>query len=946
MIKYYRYKTSIYSGLLPFVYVIVMSFGVINLLTSEHQLLVMLYTTVTTIILYWSGQTLTLDRPTWIQYVYCILLSLLPWILTILLDDKIPVWLFTIIGTYATIFLLAGTPAIASLLLINVGMIGVIGYLQHDDIGFVLARCAVVSSIGFLSTIILEKFIELRIRIDVQSSETMVEQFELQKRVNLYRQMLNANEGGSIATDSKGIIIDFNSGAEELLGMQSKEAVNRLNIAELIDEKDLKTFTQQINARYQLSLAPGFEALVFKTKIGSSNSFEVSFKLQNNQRIDISLQVSNLKNLSKQVTGYLFVFKDVSKQKLALQQQYNAETIISNSPSVLFKWLPEPGWRVLYVSSNIKKVLGYQTIDFTSEKVSYSTLIHPEDINTVLAETDRAVKEFKTEIQVNYRLKHAKGNYIWVEEVSHINRNELNQVIDFEGIVTDITAKKEAELKLIESELRYELAVNGIAAGIWDWFDTKTGASWWSPKLFEMLGFKYQEIEPNTQTFWELIHPDDKEMTQEKIRLHLEHNIPFHTEYRVKTKQGTYKWFWGHGQVYRNEKGEPIRMVGSLIDIHDRKLFEVNLQSNEVRYRSLIESAIDIFYNTNALGRFVYVNDVASRITEYSIDELLTMNYLELIDSKYLQQAEQFYSNQFKKQIPLTYFEFPIITKTGKQKWIGQNVQLVYENQKFAGTQAIAREITALKTAQLKLERYTEELQAINKELDEFAYVVSHDLKAPLRAISNLSHWIKEDVKSHLTLESEQHFELMAKRIYRMEQFINGLLDYSRAGKRNLKPSRINIKFFVEDILQVMQLPRNMDIINSCEQIEVFTEALLLEQVLTNLISNAIKYNNNSMPLVQIKAQKVSNEIEFQVIDNGPGIAEAYQEKVFRIFQTLEPRDKIESTGIGLAIVKKIIDEKEGSIRIESKENEGCNFIFYWPLSLLHSSKFETENKA
>jgi signal transduction histidine kinase len=229
-----------------------------------------------------------------------------------------------------------------------------------------------------------------------------------------------------------------------------------------------------------------------------------------------------------------------------------------------------------------------------------------------------------------------------------------------------------------------------------------------------------------------------------------------------------------------------------------------------------------------------------------------------------------------------------------------------------------------------KLNLYFTNLTRTNKELDQFAYVVSHDLKAPLRAINNLSEWLEEDI-TDTDPDIRKNLKLMRGRAHRMENLINGILEYSKVGRTEVIPSTFNVKKLLEDIVDSLAPPANTEITLPENAPDLTTEKIFMQQVFTNLISNSLKYNNKPQGKISIRVKDADPFYEFKVTDNGPGIPEAYHQKVFGFFQTIEARDTRESTGVGLAIVKKIIDEKGGTIHIESVEDEFTSFVFTWP---------------
>lgn len=224
------------------------------------------------------------------------------------------------------------------------------------------------------------------------------------------------------------------------------------------------------------------------------------------------------------------------------------------------------------------------------------------------------------------------------------------------------------------------------------------------------------------------------------------------------------------------------------------------------------------------------------------------------------------------------------------------------------------------------------ELERKNKELDQFAYVVSHDLKAPLRGIEVASRWVEEDMGQELPTHVREYLVMMRIRVHRMENLINGILALARIGRTNQTSEVVDVKQLLTEVNEMLSPPKGFVIHIQEEMPVLYTVRILLHQVFSNLISNAIKYHDKKEGNVWIKHHIENNFHTFSVSDDGPGIAKEYHDRIFVIFQTLQERDAVESTGVGLAIVKKIIEWQGGSIQITSEETKGATFTFTWPI--------------
>lgn len=237
----------------------------------------------------------------------------------------------------------------------------------------------------------------------------------------------------------------------------------------------------------------------------------------------------------------------------------------------------------------------------------------------------------------------------------------------------------------------------------------------------------------------------------------------------------------------------------------------------------------------------------------------------------------------------------------------------------------------ALEDTARELKASNEELRKKNKELDEFAYVVSHDLKAPLRAISNLSHWLEEDLGENIPEEISNHLRLLRSRVMRMDGLINGILEYSRAGRKASTGKTVALQEVLEEVLDAAEVPPEFQISIPDDLPTVQGDPTEWYQIFGNLLGNAIKYHDRKDGKITVAWQHTDDHYTFSVTDDGPGIAPEYHDLIFGVFQRLEGRDEREGTGIGLSIVKKIIEANGGSISVISTPGKGASFVFTWP---------------
>jgi PAS domain S-box-containing protein len=367
----------------------------------------------------------------------------------------------------------------------------------------------------------------------------------------------------------------------------------------------------------------------------------------------------------------------------------------------------------------------------------------------------------------------------------------------------------EQDRKLKESEERFRLAVEGTNAGIWDWENINKDQQWWSPKLYELLGYNPKEFSPDQSSFKNLLaEKSDYPKLVNDFKRHLQTKEPFSVEYKLKCKDGSYRWFHGSGQAKWSHDEKPVRMVGSLVDITEKKVKE---------------------------------------------EEIREKNQL---------------------------------------------------------------------------------LEQTNAELDRFVYSVSHDLRAPLNSIQGL---INIGDTTEDSQELKQLLGMMKNRVKKLYSFIDEIISFARNTRTEIIKQSVNLHDLVKEIFentQYRELSADIDFrMNVASEINLETDRGRLGVILNNLVDNAIKYHRHSHSgkYVAIQTEDLGNEILIKIVDNGQGIPAEAQPKIFEMFFRASENSK--GSGLGLYIVKDMVERLGGSISLQSEKGEGTTFTIKLPKS-------------
>jgi len=333
-------------------------------------------------------------------------------------------------------------------------------------------------------------------------------------------------------------------------------------------------------------------------------------------------------------------------------------------------------------------------------------------------------------------------------------------------------------------------------------------------------------------------------------------------------------------------------------------------------------------------GIITSANNAFFLLTGFTEEEIVSKNFLKIgtINAKDIPKLIKLFSNLLRgKKLPP--IEFNYQTKDGTNSWGEAHVKIIKISKKKREIIAILRDITQRKKHDEKMKYLLNELEQSNRELDNYTYAVSHDLKAPLRTVEAFSEFLLEDYAERLDEEGKDYLKRIMDASIRMKELIDDLLLISRVGRKHTETELVDLNKIIEEIrldFESQLEERGGNIISDKLPI-IKIQKVWFQQLFSNLISNGLKFNKSSDPKVWLSYEERLNEYVFSVRDNGIGIDKKYHEKIFNIFQRLHSQDEYPGTGAGLTICKKIVESLGGKIWVESKPGKGSTFYFTYP---------------
>ncbi|AUX18370.1 PAS domain S-box protein [Flavobacterium columnare] len=505
-----------------------------------------------------------------------------------------------------------------------------------------------------------------------------------------------------------------------------------------------------------------------------------------------------------------------------------------------------------------------------------------------------------------------------------IQNQELNELVLKINQQQKILEKDKEELQVLSSIAR----VNLNAVIICD----KEGKIEWVNESFEKVtGYNNQEVIGKKPGSFLQGEETSKE-TIAYLKKQLSQGEPFNCEILNYTKDKTKYWVRIHGQALKNNDGQIIKFFAIEEDISNEKSYQEALKYEKEKYSSIIANMNLGLLEVDNDDVILFSNQSFLEMSGYSINEIIGKNATELLanDTSKMLLADQ---NKARKNGVSDSYEVLAKTKNGDDRyWVISGGPNYDAKGNIIGSIGIHLDITQQKNLELQKERLLLRLKKQNQQLNDYAQIVSHDLKSPLRSIHSLISWIKEDNLKEFSEQTLSYLEMIESKVEKMDHLIQGILTYSKIDTLESVYEEVDTNEIVQNTIQIIHIPENVEVTVATILPIITADRYRMQQLFQNLISNAVTYIDKPQGKVIVDYKDTNDSHLFSIKDNGPGIAPENQDKIFTIFQSFTKHEK--STGIGLSIVKKIIENYKGEIWLESQENIGTTFFIKIPKSI------------
>ncbi|MDF2157060.1 PAS domain-containing protein [Algoriphagus sp. CAU 1675] len=598
--------------------------------------------------------------------------------------------------------------------------------------------------------------------------------------------------------------------------------------------------------------------------------------------------------------------------------------------------------KVTYINPAFSKIYGWPEEDFTDlgsffEKI-YPNLEYRNYItNIILNDIESGVPERMEWREIPISTQQGETRIISAKNIPLPDQDLMIST------VIDETDRYWAQQALQKSNERFHLATEAVSDAVSDW-DIPSEKIFWGKGFHRLFGYP-ETMEYVSPDFWESkVHPDDLQKIMESI-IETRKNISaskWTGEYRFQKFDGTYAFVKENTIIIRDQTGIPIRIVGALQDITERKEAEKKIEEYNERFNIIANATNDAIWDWKIDTGEHFWSEGFNRFLEEDVAGI-HFDFSKWSDRIHPEDKQKITDNLYRLlgDPSIYYFqtEYRFIKKSGEAIYVIDKGRIIRDEEgKAIRMVGAIQDITerksyeeSLKTLNTRLEQINHDLEISNKELEQFAYVASHDLQEPLRMISSFLGLIEKKYEEVLDEKGRQYIHFAVDGAKRMREIMLDLLEFSRVGDHSEVKTKLNTHSVIQEILLYNKklIEEKKAKIHLGRLVEIFAHRNSIFQLFQNLILNSLKYQpENQIPEIWIESQDEGDHWKFSIKDNGIGIEHEYHEKIFIIFQRLHQREEYSGSGIGLAICKKIVEIHGGKIWLESIPGQGSTFFF------------------
>ncbi|OUL22397.1 hypothetical protein BV378_24880 [Nostoc sp. RF31YmG] len=617
---------------------------------------------------------------------------------------------------------------------------------------------------------------------------------------------------------------------------------------------------------------------------------------------------------------------EISDRKQAEEKLRQAElryrTLVEQIPGIFYTAPITATTEFAYISPQIYQFLNIPAQEWTAGHLNtWAKYVHPDDRDRITESVQNAIQTGESLI-TEYRMFTGDGRIIWVRDQSSLVLAPDGKTQILQGLAFDISDRKQIEDALRRSERNLLEAQRVGHIGSWEW-DITTQTGIWSEELFRIQGIDPSQPVPKAEAISQLVHPDDWVLYQQKIREPVQAGLPFETDLRIIRPNGEVRYVEVRGEPILGSQGEITRIVGTTLDITDRKRAEEALRESEALFRTLSESAPIGIFRSDTQGTNIYTNPRFQAICGLSIEESFGNYWMQFIHPddlavflpqwQALATANQEFCSEVRYIPPNSTLRFcriiivPILS--GKNELMG-----------YVGT----------------IEDITES-RAIEKMKNEFISIVSHELRTPLASIRGALGLLAAGVLQAQPETAQQMLNIAYSDTERLVRLVNDILDleHLESNKFTLVRQWCDAATLIRqsvEAVKVLATENNISLVMLLNSVQIWVDFDRIMQTLVNLIGNAIKFSTPNST-VTVSVENFSDHVLFKVQDQGRGIPNQMLESIFGRFQQVDASDSRQKggTGLGLAICRGIIQQHGGAIWAESVLGKGSVFYFTIP---------------